>query len=526
MISSMCRLRSGRSALPAILVFVSTAFGGAQANTVCSSSPSSLTRVGDDVLFFVRRESGDYQVWRTDGSVGGTTDVVDLPSGTVPTIMSTNGRPFATPESARYITTAGSKAFFVVRGRGRGELWLTDGKSDGTRPVFHTGEVSALLSDSATLSGSLYFAALERTPETDLWRTAGEPGHAEPVFDSDSNATGRTPSDLVSDGQNLFFSGSATAEFSGALRLWATNGDSRGAVLYAREPDGGHPFWQIVNIVPHASEVLFSASSLGSKLEMWLSTGPDSVAVPVSDVLDSPRVHTAVATDNRLLVFTTVDFCNERFEVWGSEGTVAGAEKLVDLYADGPCFHPNPVSARSGGISYFSFFDGTSWNLWRTDMSAPGTEFVASLGSDMPNRMVTAGESLFVRSGRQPAQLWRSDGTEEGTTKLRLDDVGAMAALGSSLLVSASDGTVGMELYRVDPDAEPVLVRDIASFVGDCNDDSVVSIDELVVGARIALRTLPVARCPSFDRDGDGTVAVADLTAAVQSALAGCSYDS
>ncbi len=523
MISSVCRLRSGRSVLPFIVVFVSIAFGGAEANTVCSSFPSSLTRVGDNIVFFARLESGDYQLWKSDGSDGGTSAVADLPTGTRPVMMSASGREYGLLESVRYISTAGSEAFFVVRGFGLSELWITDGSVDGTRPVFDTREVSALLSDTATLSGSLYFAGHDRTPETDLWRTDGDPGHAEPVFEADGNASGRAPSSFVSHGRTLFFAASATAEFTGAIRLWATSGDGGSAVLYAREPDRAHPFLDIFSIVPHGSDVLFLASRLGSGSEMWLAPGPDSVAVPMSEILGSTRVYSAVATDNRLLVFTTVDYCNERFDVWGSEGTVTEAEKLVELYADGPCHHPVPVSARSGSISYFSFFDGASWDLWRTDMSAVGTELVAILGSEMPNGMTTAGEFLFVRTGRHPAQLWRSDGTEEGTTKLGFVDVGAMAALGNDLLVSANDGTVGMELYRIDSDGEPALVRDILRFIGDCNDDGVVSIDELIVGARIALESLPAASCLAFDPDRDGTVTVADLTAAVQSSLVGCS---
>ncbi len=521
-VDSQGKSRAGRSLVRFVLVFLFVAIGSARANSVCSSSPSSLTQLGDNLLFFARLESGDYQLWRTDGSVDGTTALVALPRGTLPAIMSADGRPFGTPDSVRHITTAGTAAFFVMRGRGPGELWVTDGSSDGTRLVFDTDEISALLSDSATLSGSLYFAGFDRTQEGDLWRTDGERGYAEPVFESESNATGRTPSSFVSDGQTLFFSASATPEFAGPVRLWATNGDRGGAALYAREPDRAQPFFSIGNIVPHSPEVLFSASTVDSKLEMWLSTGPGSVAVPVSEILNSPRVHTAVSTDNRLLVFTTVDFCNERFEVWGSEGTIANSEKLVELYADGPCFHPNPVSARSGNISYFSLFDGNNWNLWRTDMSATGTILVASLGSERPNAMTTVGRALFVRSGRRPAQLWRSDGTEDGTTRLGFVDVGSMAALGSNLLVSASDGTVGMELYRVDPNGEPVLVRDIVRFIGDCNADGVVSIDELIVGARIALQSLPIASCFQFDDDDDGIVTVVELTAGVQSALEGC----
>ncbi len=61
-----------------------------------------------------------------------------------------------------------------------------------------------------------------------------------------------------------------------------------------------------------------------------------------------------------------------------------------------------------------------------------------------------------------------------------------------------------------------------AACAGDCNGDRVVSVDELVVGTRIALGTAAVERCSSFDGDASGTIEITELVEGVSSALAGC----
>jgi hypothetical protein len=57
---------------------------------------------------------------------------------------------------------------------------------------------------------------------------------------------------------------------------------------------------------------------------------------------------------------------------------------------------------------------------------------------------------------------------------------------------------------------------------GDCNDDDMVGVNELITGVNIVLGNLPVSTCPDFDRDGGGTVGIPDLIAAVSSLLNGC----
>lgn len=57
---------------------------------------------------------------------------------------------------------------------------------------------------------------------------------------------------------------------------------------------------------------------------------------------------------------------------------------------------------------------------------------------------------------------------------------------------------------------------------GDCNDDGVVTIDELLAGAAIVLGERTVDSCPAVDANGDGAVTIDELIRAVRHALAGC----
>lgn len=61
-----------------------------------------------------------------------------------------------------------------------------------------------------------------------------------------------------------------------------------------------------------------------------------------------------------------------------------------------------------------------------------------------------------------------------------------------------------------------------APCAGDCDEDGMVTIDELVIGANIALGVADLSDCPAFDADENGTVTVDELLQAVANLLAGC----
>lgn len=58
--------------------------------------------------------------------------------------------------------------------------------------------------------------------------------------------------------------------------------------------------------------------------------------------------------------------------------------------------------------------------------------------------------------------------------------------------------------------------------VGDCNEDGVVTVDEILLGVSIALGAAPMSVCPTYDVDGSGDLTVDELISAVDGALRGC----
>jgi hypothetical protein len=49
-----------------------------------------------------------------------------------------------------------------------------------------------------------------------------------------------------------------------------------------------------------------------------------------------------------------------------------------------------------------------------------------------------------------------------------------------------------------------------------------VAVNELILGVNIALGKSPLSQCPSFDRNGDGDLAIEELILGVRYALDGC----
>ena len=63
-----------------------------------------------------------------------------------------------------------------------------------------------------------------------------------------------------------------------------------------------------------------------------------------------------------------------------------------------------------------------------------------------------------------------------------------------------------------------IAMRAAAQCPGDCNGDSEVTVDELVVGVNIALGEASVDDCHGADRNGDGGVTVDEIVAATDGA--------
>jgi hypothetical protein len=74
------------------------------------------------------------------------------------------------------------------------------------------------------------------------------------------------------------------------------------------------------------------------------------------------------------------------------------------------------------------------------------------------------------------------------------------------------------------PDATvtPTATRTPIGCVGDCGNDGVVTVAELIRAVNIALETLPLDVCTAIDRDGNGRATIDELLQAVNNGLGEC----
>lgn len=85
-------------------------------------------------------------------------------------------------------------------------------------------------------------------------------------------------------------------------------------------------------------------------------------------------------------------------------------------------------------------------------------------------------------------------------------------------LYAASYSHNSMLVFSTDEGGMAPIVR----CVGDCDWNTQVTVDEVVLGVDVALGTTPLSACEMFDDTGDGTVTVDKLLRGVNNALNGC----
>ncbi len=184
------------------------------------------------------------------------------------------------------------------------------------------------------------------------------------------------------------------------------------------------------------------------------------------------------------------------FELWVSDGTVAGTTLLKDIKAgSGNGLYPTGQFIVAGSIAYFVADDGQAgFELWKTDGTAAGTVLVKDVWPGSTSSSPILGEVLggtlyfFAPDGSTGVELWKSDGTAAGTVLVKDIRPGAstgpqgnMTLAGSTLYFPAHDGTSGVELWKSDGTAAgTVLVKDTNPGTGHSSPTSLVAVGSTV----------------------------------------------
>jgi ELWxxDGT repeat protein len=397
----------------------------------------------------------------------------------------------------------GHLIFAATSGSFGSELWITDGTTAGTRLVkdIFPGKTGSEPSDDfALLNGYVYFSASSPGNGRELWRSNGTEEGTTLVKDLADGPGGSTLKgwlDIFSTGSYLLFNSMAG---NNGYELWRSDGTAAGTYL-VKDINPGTASSSPAGYHVYNNSVLFWARTAANGLELWRTDGTENGTQLVKDIQPGTASSINVAYpmpitslffpfNNRLLFIANDGIAGE--EIWTTDGTTDGTSLLQDI---------NPGNDRSyvslfqcvplNNKLYFSAYkEGEGAELWTTDGTASGTklfrEILPGLESGIPVLMpnlsfpgngpwqpVHQGPVFYFLMGLPVAgvELWKSDGTADGTVKVKtiktLDNAiesPSYVYTSSGLYFVANDGIYGNELWKTDGTAGGTyMVMDINS---------------------------------------------------------------
>jgi ELWxxDGT repeat protein len=456
-----------------------------------SSGNSYLTNVNGTLYFFtnfpLEDDYYDYvgiRLWKSDGTRTGTVAVQDI-------------SPIYYREPQPLELTSFNGIFYFLANNDNGyQLWKSDGTSEGTVDVaslpggYYTSP--RLL---ANINGTLYFSVNNinyyhdaYNYDSDLWKSDGTEAGTFRLKEfgspDDNNSVGI--SSLINiNGTLYFFTSNFSFDEEGnnveQTRLWKSDGTTAGTVPFKEFSSDGY----VYNLTQVDNMFYFT---LGYDNELWKSDGTEAGTVKVKDI---NALYLKNFNDTLyFLADPNPDDGITGYELWKSDGTAEGTVLVKDI-------KPGPSGSfvyDYGSISYITNVDDTLYfiaddgihgrELWKSDGTAEGTVLVKDINPGSGSSIVTTydygslkdpeltnvnGILYFVANdGIHGQELWKSDGTAEGTVLVEDIKLGSgssspsnLTNVDGTLYFNANDGIHGTELWALN--TNPAVVSPIVS---------------------------------------------------------------
>lgn len=252
--------------------------------------------------------------------------------------------------------------------------------------------------------------------------------------------------------------------------LWRTDGTEDGTKALRVGP-GGNTIRSISSMLPVPDGFYFTSTAHGAQIPLWFSDGTIeetwTVSPPSPDVeVYNPSYLTLVGD---LLFFSAGDNQRRGSELWATHRATQESFLVKDINPTiGSSSSPVELT-EVGGVLYFNATDGIhSRELWRSDGTPDGTYMVKNINATSqsnPRKLTAVGDRLFFTANdgtsNHGLELWTSDGTEEGTHLVFDSRPGAgglpssaeLCGMGGDLYITASGETAGLPgqiLWRTD----------------------------------------------------------------------------
>ena len=429
------------------------------------------------------------------------------------------------PGAPARITAVGDTAFFATDNGGPSELWKSDGTEGGTVPVSGVQPAPDLIAplDLVAVGSTLFFTAYQHGVGRSLWKSDGTQAGTVLVKDFDPfSEDSPSLSDMTDVNGVLYFLTRGV--------LWRSDGTAAGTQVLRTFPN--------VDFLANLDGLLvFMADDGTHGTELWRSDGTPGGTAMVADLNAGAGNGLCIAYPLPTNIDGSLYFVGNDgahgCELWQSDGTAAGTRRLTDINPGaGDALSLTSTAqwlvALGSSLIFYASDGATGFEPWAYDRATGASRLLrdivpgpASSGATSAGA-VGANVVFIARDARPLNDLWRSDGTPEGTQLVRGDASPGFVGLSGDpvtlpenggIVFGVDDGTTGTEPWASDGMAASTKrLKDIASGKTDsrpmwftvAGGHTFFSADDVTHGRQLwALTNTPAPAPPAIALSGD-----------------------
>ena len=410
----------------------------------------------DDILFFLADDGvHNQELWRSDGTENGTYMVKDIHSSSSSSIDN-------------MISYKGKLIFSANDNINGKELWISDGQESGTHILkdIHPGAGNSNISDIFEFNEKLYFTAENGTSGREIWMSDGTSAGTEMLLDLNPNGNGVHKGNKFIIFKNHFYFLNYENQYES--NLWRSDGTPSGTTL-VKEVNSS---WGLIYGTASSDFFVFAAKTQGFGNELWVSDGTPSGTKLLKDILPGSSngidQGSQFALVNEKVLFTARDNVHGT-EIWTTDGTSAGTQLVKDIF---PGIESSEIVKMTSMNDFVIFAAKEDYNayhsLWKSDGTEVGTIKVKNIDLNKDygyNTMefIPINNKIYFQGADKTIngiEIWETDGTTENT-KFTVDinhsgssspnaKLRYLTPLNDKFIMMCSNGFNGLEPFITD----------------------------------------------------------------------------